>query len=69
MARRARELDPLSPYLNASVAFMYCWSGEYERAMQEARAALEMYPDYDRREWCRKELSCMEQGRRPVFRQ
>lgn len=43
--RRARELNPLSPFLDAHVVFTYFCSRQYDRALEEVRAALADNPD------------------------
>jgi serine/threonine protein kinase/tetratricopeptide (TPR) repeat protein len=44
--RRAQQLEPLSPGRTTSVALMYTTLGKYDLAMQEARSALEIDPNY-----------------------
>jgi TolB-like protein/DNA-binding winged helix-turn-helix (wHTH) protein/Tfp pilus assembly protein PilF len=43
---RARQLDPLSPVINAALGDGYLLSRQYERAIQQYRATLEFAPDY-----------------------
>lgn len=41
-----KELDPLSPFYTAWLADQYRSAGQYERAIDEAKATLEFSPDY-----------------------
>lgn len=43
--RRALELDPLSPYINALTAWVWLWARDYDRASEQASCTLEMYPN------------------------
>jgi len=42
---QARNLDPLSVRMNTNVAYVYFLARQYDRAMLEARTALELEPD------------------------
>ncbi len=42
MARRARVLDPLSPIVSFLEGTAYYWAGDYDRALEVAKAALEI---------------------------
>ncbi len=44
--RRAAELDPLTPLNTVWIPGLYLFAGEPERALTEARAMLERYPDH-----------------------
>ena len=44
--KRARELDPLSPFLSVNEAAGYYYSRLYDRAMEEAHKALELNPNF-----------------------
>jgi len=39
------DLDPLSLNTNFSVAWILLFAGEYERAIDQARKTLDLYPD------------------------
>jgi TolB-like protein len=41
-AKRAQDIDPLSPLINSGVAWMYYNSREYDRAIEEAQKSLEV---------------------------
>ena len=43
--RRVQEVDPLTPLWPAWQGWQYCWAGQYEEAIDEARKSLELYPD------------------------
>ena len=47
---RAREVDPLSPIINAEVAYFHLYARKYEQAVREAQKALELdsafFPTY-----------------------
>jgi tetratricopeptide (TPR) repeat protein len=45
-AKRAQDIDPLSPLINSGVAWMYYNSREYDRAMEEAQKSLEVDPNF-----------------------
>jgi DNA-binding winged helix-turn-helix (wHTH) protein/tetratricopeptide (TPR) repeat protein len=40
--KRARELDPLSPIINASVGWFYYYARDYDKAIEEGRKALKL---------------------------
>jgi tetratricopeptide (TPR) repeat protein len=42
--RLALELDPLSQYVNGIVAWIYLFVKDYERAIEQARKTLELFP-------------------------
>ncbi|HEX4966298.1 MAG TPA: protein kinase [Thermoanaerobaculia bacterium] len=42
MARRARVLDPLSPIVNFLEGTAYYWAGDYDHALETAKAALQI---------------------------
>ncbi|MEX2303656.1 MAG: FlgO family outer membrane protein, partial [Bryobacterales bacterium] len=44
--RRARDVDPLSPIINAEVAHFYIFARQYEQAVREAQKALELDPAF-----------------------
>ncbi len=44
-AKLALELDPLSLSVNTSTAWVYLFTEEYERARQQARTTLDLFPD------------------------
>jgi predicted Zn-dependent protease len=44
--RRAREVDPLSPIINAEVGYFHVFARQYEQAIQEAQRALELDPTF-----------------------
>ena len=46
LIRRAQELDPVSPRANMHVAWAYIYTRRYPQAVQEARRALALKPDY-----------------------
>lgn len=43
--RLALELDPLSQYVNANMAWIYLFVKDYERATEQALKTLELFPD------------------------
>jgi TolB-like protein len=43
--RLALDLDPLSPYLNALMAWTYVFVRDYDRAATQARRTLDLFPD------------------------
>jgi len=45
-AKRARQLDPLSPLTNLMVGWTYVFRGEYDKASEEYQAVLDMYPEW-----------------------
>ena len=45
-AKRARELDPLSPIVNTMLAFALCMAGELEEALECSRSGIEMTPSF-----------------------
>ena len=45
-AKRAQDIDPLSPLVNSGVAWMYYNSREYDRAIEEALKSLEVDPNF-----------------------
>jgi tetratricopeptide (TPR) repeat protein len=45
-SERARELDPLSTIINTSFGSRFLFARQYDRAIQEYRNALEMYPNF-----------------------
>jgi serine/threonine-protein kinase len=45
-ARRAQELEPLSPLVNAGVGFMFYLSRRYDEAIVELEKSLEVDPDF-----------------------
>ena len=47
MIRKAQQLEPLSPGRVNSVALMYITLGKYDQAIDQAKKALEIDPDYD----------------------
>jgi tetratricopeptide (TPR) repeat protein len=47
MVRKAQQLEPLSPGRVNSVALMYITLGRYDQAIEQAKKALEIDPDYD----------------------
>ncbi len=44
--RRARELEPLSPIINAHLGWCYYFDGQYERAAAELQKAVEIDPGF-----------------------
>ena len=44
--RRALELEPLSPIINAQVGSFYYYGRQYEQAVRESQKAVEIYPAY-----------------------
>ena len=43
---QAQALDPVSPIISTDVAEMFYWAGQYERAIEQAQATLELHPRY-----------------------
>lgn len=43
--RLALDLDPLSHYVNANMAWIYLFVEDYERAIEQARKTLELFPE------------------------
>ena len=43
-AKRARELDPFSSYVNAVSAWTFLWARQYDRAIEQAGKTLELNP-------------------------
>jgi eukaryotic-like serine/threonine-protein kinase len=50
-ARRARELEPLSPAMNANVAWFYYLARQYGQAEEESRKAIELDSGYSYSHW------------------
>ena len=48
LSRRAQQLDPLNPVTRAAIAFHLQNARRYEESIQEARAALDMNPNFQR---------------------
>ena len=44
--KRARELDPLSPWRTADVGYPFYWAGQYDQAIEHYRGALELDPNF-----------------------
>lgn len=44
--KRARELDPLSPYLNTDVGWMHYFARRYDKAIEHYQQALEIEPNF-----------------------
>lgn len=44
--RRAEELDPLSPVININFAQMYLRKGETDRAIEQCKRVIELYPSF-----------------------
>jgi eukaryotic-like serine/threonine-protein kinase len=45
-AKRAQDIDPLSPLVNSGVAWMHYNCREYDRAMEDAQKSLEVDPNF-----------------------
>jgi Flp pilus assembly protein TadD len=45
-ANKAQQLDPLSPVIEVNRALMYCYAGDYQRALVLGQEALTMAPDF-----------------------
>jgi tetratricopeptide (TPR) repeat protein len=45
-ARRALELDPLSPFANEELADVFLTARQYDLAIEQYRKTLELYPDH-----------------------
>ncbi|MCX6554352.1 MAG: protein kinase [Candidatus Aminicenantes bacterium] len=50
---RARELDPLNPFIAANLLWRYYYLGRYEEAIAASGKLLEMYPNYWLNHWTR----------------
>lgn len=50
-ARLARKKDPVSPYVNAGMAMVYLFAGQYDRVIEEANKTLELDADYHYTYW------------------
>jgi len=48
LSRRAQQLDPLNPVTRAALSFHLLLARRYEESIQEARAALDMNPNFQR---------------------
>lgn len=44
--KRAQELDPLSPTINATAGWMFYFARQYDRAIAELQKTLQLYPNY-----------------------
>jgi TolB-like protein/predicted Ser/Thr protein kinase len=44
--QRALELDPLSPIINANLAWIYYFARQYDKGIEQARKAVELDPDF-----------------------
>ena len=51
--RRARELDPLNPFITANVLWRLYYLGRYDEAIADSQELLEVYPDYWLNHWAR----------------
>jgi len=49
--QRAQELDPLSPWLNATLAWAFYYAGQYDRALTQCWKALEIEPRFGITHW------------------
>lgn len=49
--QRAQELDPLSPWLNATLAWAFYYAGQYDRALAQCQKALEIEPRFGITHW------------------
>ena len=47
--RLALDLDPLSQWVNGNAAWVYLFVQDYERAIEQARKTLELFPIHRRR--------------------
>ncbi|MBW1769265.1 MAG: hypothetical protein JRJ65_19740, partial [Deltaproteobacteria bacterium] len=45
---KARELDPLNPWIGAEVGEILWYANEYDQAIEEVKKILEVYPNYTR---------------------
>jgi TolB-like protein/Tfp pilus assembly protein PilF len=43
---RARELDPLSPRINANVGYLFYFARKYDRAFEELKKSIELFPEH-----------------------
>jgi len=43
---RARALDPLNPVFSAWLGWRYLWAEQWEKALDEGRKSIEIYPDF-----------------------
>jgi len=43
---KARELDPLSPRINANVGNILYWARQYDRALEELKRSIELFPEH-----------------------
>jgi TolB-like protein/tetratricopeptide (TPR) repeat protein len=43
---RARGLDPLNPVMSAWLGWRYLWAEEWDKALDEGRRSIELYPDF-----------------------
>jgi TolB-like protein/DNA-binding winged helix-turn-helix (wHTH) protein/Tfp pilus assembly protein PilF len=50
--RRAQELDPLSPLINADAGWYYYYARRYPEALRECRRVLERNPEYPWAQYC-----------------
>jgi TolB-like protein/Flp pilus assembly protein TadD len=50
---RARELDPLNPFIAANVLWRLYYLGRYDEAIADSQKLLEVYPDYWLNHWAR----------------
>jgi len=44
--RRAQEMEPLSLVINTVVGFVYYWSGEYDRAIEQSKKTIDLDANY-----------------------
>jgi eukaryotic-like serine/threonine-protein kinase len=51
--RRALQLDPLSPIMNAHLGWHYYFAREYDKSLEQLRKTLELVPDYGLALWYR----------------
>jgi len=49
--RIARDLDPLSPIVNADVAWVYYYAGRFDDAIEQCHKILEFEPDFSVAHW------------------
>src|SRR5262249_45720219 len=50
-AKRARDLDPLSPYMNGSIGWVLFYSHRYDEAIAQFQRTIEMDPTYGNVHW------------------